>query len=230
MKDRRYDIASGTGFHRHTPEFLPVSSAVAFHVGGGDVDDLLHSGELTEHEARVRSVVIAIFPNRLAGRFLQAHEAGPFVSTRRGVDVFSIGDGRTIVAVATGSGATATRGVAAKPFGPKIFGVLLAPNQFTGLQGNTGEHARGALAKQQISINHRRCTRPRTIDIGVLPGFRVGCLPKSLTGGSIDDGGGFHGFTVYYGFMAHHEATLGKNQAALPFTHGHLPNLLRFGR
>ena len=54
-----------------------------------------------------------------------------------------------------GGGATAARSIAAEPFGTVILGVLFAPNQLTGLQGNAGEHAGGALAKQQVAINHR---------------------------------------------------------------------------
>ena len=229
LKNRRHDITSGAGFHRHTPEFLAVNRAVTFHIGGGHVDDLVHSGELAEHEAGVRGVVVAAFPYELAGRFLQAHEAGAFVSAGRGVDVLGIGHGRAVVAVPAGGCATAPRSIATEPFGTVILGVLFAPNQLTGLQGNAGEHAGGALAKQQIAINHRCRARARAVDVGVLPRLGVGRLPKGLTGGGVDDGGCLHRVPAHHGLVTHHKAALGKNQTALPFACGHLPHLLRLG-
>ena len=152
------------------------------------------------------------------------------MSASRGVDVLGIGHGRAVVAVPAGGCATAPRSIAAEPFCTVILGVLFAPNQLTGIQGNAGEHAGGALAKQQIAINHRCCARARAVDVGVLPRLGIGCLPKGLAGDGVDDGGCLHWFPTHHGLVTHHEAALGKNQTALPFACGHLPHLLRLGR
>ena len=230
VQNGRDDVTRRSGFYGDAPEFFAVLGTVADHIGGGDHYNLFHAGELAAHQAGVSGIVGATFPNKVASFFLKANEAGAGVPAGGGINIFGIGDRLAVVAVATGGGAAAAGGVAAKPFGAKIFGVVFFPKQFAAVHRNASEHARGALAKEQVAINERRSARAGAVHVGVLPRGGVRSLPNDFASGAVDGGGGFPGLHVHGSFMQHDKRTLGEREAALAFADGDLPKRGGLGR